>query len=165
MLAPCNARWGDNMGIAVSCGVVLLNEDAEVLLAHATETRHWDIPKGAPEHGESCLETALRETREETGLLLDARQLIELGRFPYRRDKALHLFATRLRRAEVALERLTCTSMFNSYHTGRRIPEMDDYRWASAEDVPQYASQSLTRLFAHELTLESIHARLIVAGL
>ncbi|CAJ0794401.1 RNA pyrophosphohydrolase [Ralstonia condita] len=153
------------MVIAVSCGLVLLNEDAEVLLAHATETRHWDIPKGAPEPGESCLETALRETREETGLVLDTHTLIELGRFPYRRDKVLHLFATRLRRAEIALDTLTCTSMFNSYHTGRRIPEMDDYRWASAPDVPQYASQSLARLFADALTLASIHARLIDAGL
>lgn len=33
------------MPIALSCGLVLLNEDGDVLLAHATETRHWDIPK------------------------------------------------------------------------------------------------------------------------
>lgn len=58
------------MAIALSCGLVLLNEDAEILLAHATETRHWDIPKGAPEPGESDREAALRETREETGLVL-----------------------------------------------------------------------------------------------
>lgn len=153
------------MAIALSCGLVLLNEDAEVLLAHATETRHWDIPKGAAEPGEDHRDTALRETREETGLVLDSHTLIELGRFPFRRDKELHLFATRLRRADVALDTLTCTSMFNSYHTGRLIPEMDAYRWATADDVARYASQSLARLFAQTLTLASIHARLTDAGL
>ncbi|CAJ0686922.1 NUDIX hydrolase [Ralstonia wenshanensis] len=153
------------MPIALSCGLVLLNEDGEVLLAHATETRHWDIPKGAPDPGENDRDAALRETREETGLVLDSHALIELGRFPYRRDKELHLFATRLRRAEVALDTLTCTSMFKSYHTGRLIPEMDAYRWTTADEVPQYASQSLTRLFAQTLTLASIDARLAEAGL
>ena len=153
------------MPIALSCGLVLLNEDGDVLLAHATETRHWDIPKGAPDPGENHRDTALRETREETGLVLDSHALIELGRFPYRRDKELHLFATRLRRAEVALNTLTCTSMFNSYHTGRLIPEMDAYRWTTADEVPQYASQSLTRLFAQTLTLASIGARLAEVGL
>ncbi|CAJ0809610.1 NUDIX domain-containing protein [Ralstonia sp. 22086] len=153
------------MPIALSCGLVLLNEDGDVLLAHATETRHWDIPKGAPDPGENDRDAALRETREETGLVLDSHALIELGRFPYRRDKELHLFATRLRRAEVALDTLTCTSMFNSYHTGRLIPEMDAYRWTTADEVPQYASQSLTRLFAQTLTLASIDARLAEAGL
>ncbi|CAJ0697209.1 NUDIX hydrolase [Ralstonia holmesii] len=153
------------MPIALSCGLVLLNEDGDVLLAHATETRHWDIPKGAPDPGENHRDTALRETREETGLVLDSHALIELGRFPYRRDKELHLFATRLRRAEVALNTLTCTSMFNSYHTGRLIPEMDAYRWTTADEVPQYASQSLTRLFAQTLTLASIDVRLAEVGL
>ena len=153
------------MPIALSCGLVLLNEDGDVLLAHATETRHWDIPKGAPDPGENDRDAALRETREETGLVLDSHALIELGRFPYRRDKELHLFATRLRRAEVALDTLTCTSMFTSYHTGRLIPEMDAYRWTTADEVPQYASQSLTRLFAQTLTLASIDARLAEAGL
>ncbi|GCB04144.1 NUDIX domain-containing protein [Ralstonia sp. SET104] len=153
------------MPLSLSCGLVLLNEDAEVLLAHATETRHWDIPKGAPDPGENHRDTALRETREETGLVLDSHALIELGRIPYRRDKELHLFAARLRRADVALDTLICTSMFNSYHTGRLIPEMDAYRWAAAEEVPRYASQSLTRLFAQTLTLASIDARLTEAGL
>ncbi|MFX6899596.1 NUDIX hydrolase, partial [Acinetobacter baumannii] len=86
-------------------------------------------------------DTALRETREETGLDLDGHALVELGRVPFRRDKELHLFATRLRRADVTLDTLTCTSMFNSYHTGRMIPEMDAYRWATAEVVSQHASQ------------------------
>lgn len=30
--------------------------------------RNWDLPKGTPDPGEQPLETALRETAEETGL-------------------------------------------------------------------------------------------------
>ena len=153
------------MKTALSCGLVLLNEDAEVLLAHATETHHWDIPKGAPEPGETDRDAALRETREETGLALDAHTLIELGRVPLRRGKDLHLFATRLRRADVALDTLVCTSMFASYYTGKLVPEMDGYRWASADDVPHYASQSLARLFAETLPLAEVDARLRAMGL
>lgn len=55
--------------------------------------------------------------------------------------------------------------MFHSYRTGRLIPEMDAYRWTAAEELPQYASQSLTRLFAQTLTLPSIDARLAESGL
>ena len=45
----------------VSCGVVLLDPHGRVLLAHATETSHWDIPKGHGEEGEAPHLTALRE--------------------------------------------------------------------------------------------------------
>ena len=65
----------------VSCGTVLLHPDGRVLLAHATETTHWDIPKG---HGEVCEAphvTALREMVEETGIALEADRLKDLGLF------------------------------------------------------------------------------------
>ncbi|MGF6481891.1 8-oxo-dGTP pyrophosphatase MutT (NUDIX family) [Paraburkholderia sp. JPY419] len=75
----------------VSCGVVLLDPDGRVLLAHATETTHWDIPKGQGEDGEAPHVTALREMVEETGIALEAGRLKDLGLFVYRRDKDLHL--------------------------------------------------------------------------
>jgi 8-oxo-dGTP pyrophosphatase MutT (NUDIX family) len=143
-----------------SCGLVILNEDGEVLLAHATETTHWDIPKGQPEPGESELDTALRETREETGLAIAPHLLLELGRFNYRHDKNLYLFAVRLSRAQAQIERCTCVSMFPRYSDGRMIPEMDDYRWVAPDAVGDYASGSLTRLFAHSLSLAQLHRQL-----
>ena len=81
----------------ISCGVVLLDPDGRVLLAHATETSHWDIPKGQGEEGEAPHVTALREMEEETGIAVDAARLKDLGLFVYRRDKDLHLFAARAR--------------------------------------------------------------------
>jgi 8-oxo-dGTP pyrophosphatase MutT (NUDIX family) len=48
---------------SVSCGVVVLDRRGYVLLAHATDTTHWDIPKGQGETGEAPIDTALRELR------------------------------------------------------------------------------------------------------
>jgi 8-oxo-dGTP pyrophosphatase MutT (NUDIX family) len=139
----------------VSCGVVILNATGEVLLCHATETSHWDVPKGQAEPGEMPVEAALRELVEETGIVLDAARLKDLGRFLYRRDKDLHLFAVRVG-AEVRLEDCVCESYFPRRRDGTMIPEMDAYRWVNPADVDQYASRSLARLFQTTLSLAEL---------
>ena len=40
----------------------------EVVLVHRRHPKLWALPKGTPDAGETVEETALRETREETGL-------------------------------------------------------------------------------------------------
>ncbi|HXQ63658.1 MAG TPA: NUDIX domain-containing protein [Steroidobacteraceae bacterium] len=52
-----------------AAGIVVVREakgDAKVLLLRAY--RNWDLPKGHLEEGETPLEGAIREAREETGL-------------------------------------------------------------------------------------------------
>ena len=51
-------------------GVVYRGEgdNVEVVLVGRTERNSWFLPKGTPNKGESREETAVRETREETGL-------------------------------------------------------------------------------------------------
>jgi 8-oxo-dGTP pyrophosphatase MutT (NUDIX family) len=144
----------------VSCGVVLLDPDGRVLLAHATETSHWDIPKGHGEEGEAPHVTALREMVEETGIVIDAGRLTDLGLFVYRRDKDLHLFAARAHDNELDLTHCVCTSMFPRRSDGTLIPEMDAYRWATPDEVEQYASRSLTKLFQTTLSLAELHRTL-----
>ena len=144
----------------VSCGVVLLDPDGRVLLAHATETTHWDIPKGQGEEGEAPHVTALREMEEETGITVDAGRLTDLGLFVYRRDKDLHLFAARAQTDELDLTRCVCTSMFPRRSDGTMIPEMDAFRWAAPDEVERYASRSLTRLFETTLSLTDLHRTL-----
>jgi predicted NUDIX family NTP pyrophosphohydrolase len=147
----------------ISCGVVLLDPDGRVLLAHATETTHWDIPKGQGEEGEAPHVTAMREMEEETGIAVDASRLTDLGLFVYRRDKDLHLFAARARADELDLTRCTCTSMFPRRSDGTMIPEMDAFRWAAPDEVEHYASRSLTRLFQTTLSLAELHRTLDTA--
>ena len=141
----------------VSCGIVLLDPHGRVLLAHATETSHWDIPKGHGEEGEAPHVTALREMVEETALVIDAGRLKDLGLFVYRRDKDLHLFAARAHDDELDLTSCVCTSMFPRRSDGKLIPEMDAYRWAAPDEVERYASRSLTRLFQTTLSLAELH--------
>ncbi|WP_031363371.1 NUDIX domain-containing protein [Caballeronia sordidicola] len=144
----------------VSCGVVILNTKGEVLLCHATETSHWDIPKGQGEADEQPVEAALRELVEETGIVLKAERLKDLGRFVYRRDKDLHLFAVRVTVNEVKLEECVCESYFPRRRDGTMIPEMDAYRWVTPADVDQFASRSLARLFQTTLSLTELHQTL-----
>ncbi|TCK43031.1 8-oxo-dGTP pyrophosphatase MutT (NUDIX family) [Paraburkholderia sp. BL8N3] len=147
-------------GRIVSCGVVMLNGQGDVLLCHATETSHWDVPKGHADPGESPLDAALRELVEETGIVLPASRLKDLGRFLYRRDKDLHLFAVRVAEDEVRLENCVCESYFPRYRDGTMIPEMDAYRWVSPADVDKFASRSLARLFQTTLSLAELHETL-----
>jgi 8-oxo-dGTP pyrophosphatase MutT (NUDIX family) len=52
----------------VSAGIILFNElDGKFLLLNYP-SRHWDFVKGKMEKGEIPHETALRETKEETGI-------------------------------------------------------------------------------------------------
>ena len=57
-------------------GVVYRTIDGviETLLCGRNNPRHWSLPKGTPEDGETVAETALREVREETGLRVEILQ-------------------------------------------------------------------------------------------
>ena len=86
------------MAHVISCGVVILNTRREVFACHVTGTARWDLPKGVQDPGETPLQTALRETWEETSLDLEAALLEDLGSFDYLPAKRLHLFAVRVTR-------------------------------------------------------------------
>ncbi len=142
----------------LSCGVLIVNAQRELLLCHVTGRFHWDLPKGGMGAGESPLEAALRETQEETGLCLDAAALLDLGRFDYRPRKALHLFATLMPRLDVAT--LTCESEFSDLASGRRLPEMDDFGWFAFADAPRRCSRRMAEVLAGKLELGQVLARL-----
>jgi 8-oxo-dGTP diphosphatase len=86
----------------LSSGTVLwrmVDGAVEVLLVHPAGNYNrrapWGIPKGAPEPDEELDATALRETREETGIEL-AGPLVNLGYVDYTRSKKrVHAYAAK----------------------------------------------------------------------
>ena len=50
-----------------SCGCIVFNEKNQILLVHQN-TGHWGLPKGHVEPGETEIQTAKREVKEETNI-------------------------------------------------------------------------------------------------
>lgn len=134
---------------ATSCGTLVINQSGKILLCHVTGSDHWDIPKGMQDPGESTIEAAKRELREETGLEFDEALFEEIGSFDYQRHKRLHLYKLRSPESLDKLDHLVCTSHFNHQVTGKPTPEMDGFRWAARHEIstlcaPRMAKQLLS---------------------
>jgi len=143
---------------STSCGVLVFDASARLLLCHANGSRYWDIPKGMREGQESGAQAAAREAAEECGLRLAPQQLRELGRFPYRSRKDLWLFAVLVRQFEAK----TCAcSSFYTDRSGRQRPEMDGFRWVAFDQVPQLCAPSLGAVLAGRISLAGIHGQLL----
>ena len=83
-------------------GVVHRSVDGrtEVVLVHRRSPRLWALPKGTPDAGETVEETALRETREETGLKVEIEGPLRSIRYFFVRGstrfhKTVHFFLMR----------------------------------------------------------------------
>lgn len=137
----------------LSCGILVLNAGAELLLCHATGTPRWDIPKGGAEVGERAIDAALRETAEETGLAFAPEALLDLGERAYRPGKRLHVFATLAERLDPAGCR--CSTHFVD-RFGRTVPEMDRFEWVPFDAVPRRVGKSLAALLTGPLALPQV---------
>ena len=72
----------------------------QVLLVHRRTPRLWALPKGTPDSGETIEETALRETREETGIEVAIERPLRSIRYFFVRGttrfhKTVHFFLMR----------------------------------------------------------------------
>ncbi len=83
-------------------GVVHRTTDAglEIVLVHRRSPVLWALPKGTPDSGETVEETALRETREETGLEVEIERRLRSIRYFFVRGstrfhKTVHFFLMR----------------------------------------------------------------------
>jgi ADP-ribose pyrophosphatase YjhB (NUDIX family) len=55
---------------------VVLDDQKRILLAHRRDMDLWDLPGGGVEHGELPTEAAIRETLEETGVVVEVERLL-----------------------------------------------------------------------------------------
>ena len=96
----------------------------EIVVVHRRAPILWALPKGTPDSGETLEETALRETREETGLEVEIESPISSIRYFFvrgstRLNKSVHFFL--MRPIGGALE--------------LHDEEFDEVRWAPASEA------------------------------
>jgi len=59
-----------------SANVVVTDDAGRILMIHRTDNGNWAIPGGAMDLGESLVDCAVRETREETGIECEVTGLV-----------------------------------------------------------------------------------------
>lgn len=144
------------MAKAVSCGfIVFARESGRVLACHPTgrpdgPEMSYDIPKGHLEEGEHPLETAKRELKEETGLVLpEGAPIHEIGLVPYQKQKSLYLFSTVLPSKMLNPSALHCDSTFVDTF-GNTKQEIDSFMLTANPDyffknLQPYVKQEISR--------------------
>jgi 8-oxo-dGTP pyrophosphatase MutT (NUDIX family) len=122
---------------ATSAGGVVhrpVDHHREILLVHRRVPRLWALPKGTPDRGETIVETALREVREETGIAVEAED--PLGDISYffvrdrtRFHKTVHFFLMRPVGGGIELH----------------DHEFDEVRWFQIEEALQIMTHATER--------------------
>ncbi len=111
----------------------------QVLLVHRRQPRLWALPKGTPDSGETIEETALRETREETGMKVEIERPLRSIRYYFVRGstrfhKTVHFFL--MRPVGGALE--------------DHDAEFDEVRWTDLEEALAILNHATERSVVEE---------------
>ena len=120
--------------------VVLTDAAGRVLLFHAVTPEvgpagWWELPGGGIDGGESYLEAAVREVREETGLLLDP---ATIGPPSWRRDTTWRSRGVRRLQHEVVVSARVTGHRPAIRTDGQTATELEDYvdsRWWEVGDI------------------------------
>lgn len=115
----------------LSCGFLIRDRKTKKFLGclptgtRKAEKNCYDIPKGCIEdERENYIDCALRELKEETGLVQsDLYNISRWGLLKYLKWKNLYLFYAE---ADIDLNKLKCTSMFVD-KDGKEKPEMSSF--------------------------------------
>ena len=59
-----------------SANVIVVNDQGQILMIRRTDNGNWAVPGGGMDLGESITDTAVRETREETGITCEITGLV-----------------------------------------------------------------------------------------
>ena len=128
---------------SISSGIIL-RKNKTFLIIHPTNNTFWNIPKGLQEEGETFKETAIRETREETGLCFSIESLTPLGEFSYLPTKDLILFEN-ITEDLPDINTMKCTSFFK--YKDVDLPEIDHFLYVEFETLKNYLNPSLLTIF------------------
>lgn len=129
--------------IVVACTVFVTDERDWVLLIRRTDNGLWALPGGAQEIGEYIAETAVRETREETGIEVEVTGLVGI----YSDPKHVVEYSD----GEVRQQFSIC--FHARYVSGTPTPsdESSEVRWVLGwEDLPIHPSMQMRIIHGYE---------------
>jgi len=118
----------------------IVDSDDNVLIIRRTKTAptkagYWEIPGGRMDpKDKNAEETAVRETREETGL--SVKDLVKIST-DQSDNKTRHYYATKTYTGGVVLEPNPQTD----------ILEHDDYKWVSVEEIEELGQQTTVDVY------------------
>jgi 8-oxo-dGTP pyrophosphatase MutT (NUDIX family) len=122
-----------------SVNVVVVSEAGDVLMIRRSDNGNWAVPGGAIDLGESMVQAAVRETREETGIECEITGLVGI----YTDPKHLILYTSN---GEVRQEfSILLTAVVIG---GQPTPssESTEVRWVPREDLASYQMDRSMRL-------------------
>ena len=69
--------------VVPSANVIVVRDRGEILMIRRTDNGNWAVPGGGMDLGESIIEAAVRETREETGITCEITGLVGIYTDPH----------------------------------------------------------------------------------
>ena len=130
--------------------IVIVNKAGDILGCHGykkPQENGYDFPKGQNEPGESDIDAAIRELKEETGIILQfPERLIDCGTYKHNSEKNIHIFLYQTENFP-DLSKLVCISFFKD-SGGYNCPEVDGYKIIKKEDREKYFYKVLHNKFS-----------------
>lgn len=133
-------------------GIFVIDSLDKILIVHPTNSspNHWSIPKGGGEEGETSIQSAIRETLEETNLDLNNYidncdfSLDYLGVYKYKHNKKqLSAWVIKINEPlSETLKDLKCTSYFEHHKTGLETPENDIVKWETFDFCKRFLHET-----------------------
>lgn len=126
-------------------GFIIENPEGKVLICRATGSDIWSFPKGVydSKYDDSYLDTAIRETAEETGYIISSETRIEhVGTSKYNHKKKLIYFF---------FCRISCTFTPECKSFVKPgYPEIDKFKWVSKKKARKKIHYSQKHLIWQE---------------
>ena len=132
---------------------LILTDGSKFLVCHSTNNKFYDLPKGMAEKDEKYIDTCVREVWEETGLVIDSKKLLDLGKYEYMSSKDLYLYIIKYNELP-SIENLFCNSKFKMY--GREFPECDGYKYIAYNEIDLYMTKQMSKTLKYCLTVNNI---------